>query len=195
MSASERAPGDAASAVADPAPAAPPLTASERLSFVAYDLAATHRFYNEVLRLPLVYAETRDRLSGSEEPAPHVEARYMLADGSTLNLTVFRGAPPEAQRRLHPLRHFAFQVRDVATLLRWKEHLRAHGVEVLGEINHEVCLSIYFYDPNDIRLELTTDLIAYDAAEAQKAERTLADWWTLGATEQHTPIGGHAGVP
>lgn len=170
----------------------PGLTASERLSFIAYDLAATHRFYTEVLGLPLVYAERRERVAGDDTRAPHIEVRYGLADGSTLSFTVFRGAPPEPCRRLHPLRHFAFGVQDAAAVRRWHAHLVAHGVEVVGPVDHEVVLSIYFHDPNEIRLELTTDLIAFDDAEARKAEQILADWWRLGATEQHTPVGGHS---
>ena len=167
------------------------LTASERLSFIAYDLEQTHRFYSEVLLLPLVYAETRDSLLDGSY-APHIEVRYALRDGSTLNFFVFRDEPPEPMRRLHPLRHFAFGVKDVAAVRAWKAHLLAKGVEVVGEVDHEVVMSIYFHDPNAIRLELTTNLIEFDEREAAKAQRIYEEWWTLGATEQHTPVGGHS---
>ena len=46
------------------------LTAVERWSFIGYDLQATQRFYTEVLRRPLVYAQTSDYLPGSDELAP-----------------------------------------------------------------------------------------------------------------------------
>ncbi|GAC1327067.1 MAG: hypothetical protein NVSMB2_26490 [Chloroflexota bacterium] len=167
------------------------LTAVERWSFIGYDLAETHRFYTEVLLRPLVYAQTDESLPGSEERARHIEVRYALDDGSTINFIVFAGNPPDAARRLHPLRHFAFEVKDIDSLHRWREHLLAHGVEVVGEIDHGVVMSIYFFDPNQIRLELCTSLIAFDASEARRAEAIYDQWHTLGAGAQHTPVQGH----
>ena len=164
------------------------LTAVERWSFIGYDLAATHRFYTEVLRRPLVYAQTSDYLPGSDDYAPHIEVRYALDDGSTINFIVFKGEPPDAARRLHPLRHFAFEVADLDTLHRWREHILSRGVDVIGEIDHGVAMSIYFFDPNEIRLELCVSMIAFDADEERKAQRTYDEWWRLGSTEQRTSV-------
>lgn len=167
------------------------LTAVERWSFIGYDLAATHQFYSQVLLRPLVYAQTNELLPGSDERARHIEVRYALDDGSTINFIVFEGDPPDAARRLHPLRHFAFEVSGIDALHRWREHLLAHGVEVLGEIDHGVVMSIYFFDPNQIRLELCASMINFDAAEARRAEAIYAEWHALGAGAQHTPVQGH----
>ena len=164
------------------------LTSVERWSFIGYDLAEVHRFYTDVLLRPLVYAQTSDYVVGSDQPAPHIEVRYALDDGSTVNFVIFEGEPPDAARRLHPLRHFAFEVQDLDTLHRWREHLLAHGVEVVGEIDHGVVMSIYFFDPNQIRLELCTSMIHFDAAEARRAQAIFDGWHTLGAGAQHTPI-------
>jgi catechol-2,3-dioxygenase len=164
------------------------LTAVERWSFIGYDLAATHRFYTEVLRRPLVYAQTSDVLPGAADYAPHIEVRYALDDGSTINFVVFKGDPPDAARRLHALRHFAFEVSDLASLHRWREHILSRGVDVLGEIDHGVAMSIYFHDPNEIRLELCVSLIAFDEHEAARAQQTYAEWWRLGSTEQRTDV-------
>ena len=167
------------------------LTAVERWSFIGYDLEATHRFFTEVMLRPLVYAQTSEYLPGSDEYAPHIEVRYGLDDGSTIDYIVFDGEPPDAARRLHPLRHFAFEVESVETLHRWREHLLEKGVEVLGEIDHGVVMSIYFHDPNQIRLELCTNLIEFDAEQERLAQEVYANWWTLGAAEQKTPIQSH----
>jgi glyoxylase I family protein len=167
------------------------LTAVERWSFIGYDLEATHRFFTQVLLRPLVYAQTSEYLPGSDEYAPHIEARYGLDDGSTINFIVFEGDPPDEARRLHPLRHFAFAVDSVDTLHRWREHLLEQGVEVLGEIDHGTVMSVYFFDPNQIRLELCTNLIEFDAEQERLAEEVYANWWTLGAAEQKTPIQSH----
>lgn len=167
------------------------LSAVERWSFIGYDLEAIHRFYTEVLLRPLVYAQTSEYLPGSDELAPHIEVRFALDDGSTINFIVFDGAPPDAARRLHPLRHFAFEVADVETLHRWREQLLAHDIEVIGEIDHGAVMSIYFHDPNEIRLELCTTLIPFDAEEERKARDVYANWFTLGASEQRTPVQDH----
>ena len=45
------------------------------------------------------------------------------------------------------------------TLLRAKARLEAAGVEVLGVTDHHIIESIYFFDPNGIRLELTVRAI------------------------------------
>ena len=79
------------------------LTAVERWSFIAFELEATHRFFTDVLLRPLVYAQTSEYLPGSDEHAPHIEVRFGLDDGSTINFIVFDGEPPDAARRLHPL--------------------------------------------------------------------------------------------
>ena len=39
-----------------------------------------------------------------------------------------------------------------------KARLEAHGVEVLGITDHHIFHSIYFFDPNGVRLELTAQL-------------------------------------
>jgi glyoxylase I family protein len=167
------------------------LQAVERWSFIAHDLEATHRFYTDVLLRPLVYAQTSDFLPGSDELAPHIEVRYALDDGSTINFVAFAGDPPDAARRLHPLRHFAFHVRDVEVLRHWKEHLLGKGVSVLGEIDHEAVMSLYFHDPNEIRLELCTNLIEFDAEEERKAQAIYDQWLELGSTQQNTRVQSH----
>lgn len=162
-----------------------PLVATERVSFVGFDAQQTHRFCTEVLLLPLVDARTAADAAGRE----FLETQYALADGSTLSYT-FYDEPPGEVRQLHPLRHFAFEVRDVETLLAWKRRLTDHGIAVTGEIDHGVVMSIYFFDPNQIRLELATNLIVFDAEEARKAEEIYDRWKVVGTTEQHTPVGG-----
>jgi glyoxylase I family protein len=167
------------------------LTAVERWSFIAYDLETTHHFFTDVLLRPLLYAQRSEFLPGTDEYGPHIEVRFGLDDGSTINFIVFDGQAPDTARRLHPLRHFAFAVDSVETLHRWREHLLSKGVEVLGEIDHGTVMSIYFFDPNQIRLELCTNLIEFDAEEERKAREIYANWWTLGAAEQQTPIQSH----
>ena len=53
------------------------------------------------------------------------------------------------------VQHIALQVADPAALLAAKARLEAHGLTVVGPTNHEIIQSIYFFDPNGHRVELT----------------------------------------
>jgi len=52
------------------------------------------------------------------------------------------------------VQHIAFKVKDRATLLEFKSHLEANGVNVLGVTDHGIFHSIYCFDPNGHRVEL-----------------------------------------
>jgi glyoxylase I family protein len=45
-----------------------------------------------------------------------------------------------------------------AELEAMKARLQAHGVEVLGVTDHHIFKSIYFFDPNGVRLELSAQV-------------------------------------
>jgi catechol-2,3-dioxygenase len=51
--------------------------------------------------------------------------------------------------------HIALRVDSPETLRAAKARLEAAGVEVIGVTDHHIIESIYFFDPNGIRLELT----------------------------------------
>ena len=44
---------------------------------------------------------------------------------------------------------------DKAELLAAKAALEGEGIEVVGPLNHDFVESIYFFDPNGIRMEFT----------------------------------------
>ncbi len=52
------------------------------------------------------------------------------------------------------VQNIAFEVKDRDTLIQFKGHLEAKGVEVLGVTDHSNFHSIYFFDPNGHRMEL-----------------------------------------
>lgn len=65
------------------------------------------------------------------------------------------------------MNHLALEVAGQEDLRRAKEKLEAAGIPVLGVTDHHFIESIYFFDPNGIRLELTTvtGKIDYKAAK------------------------------
>jgi catechol-2,3-dioxygenase len=73
--------------------------------------------------------------------------------------------------------HMALQVKDRAELARWREWLLQNGVEVLGPIDHKGMIeSIYFHDPNGIRLELTIPLDAQWNRHTKQGYEDLKRW-------------------
>lgn len=54
--------------------------------------------------------------------------------------------------------HFALKVGDtLEELRRWRDHLAANGVPVLGMSDHRVSQSLYLRDPDGIEIELYVD--------------------------------------
>ncbi len=76
-------------------------------------------------------------------------------------------------------RHLAMNVDSMEELLDCKKRLEDAGVEVLGVTDHEgIWKSIYFFDPNGIRLELTYQARPLNEQDAADAEIAVRRWIT-----------------
>jgi glyoxylase I family protein len=87
--------------------------------------------------------------------------------------------------------HIALRVDTVAQLETMKARLEAHGIAVLGVTDHRVFQSIYFFDPNGIRLELCAQL-ASDAqmnSEKKGIHEKIAAWSKEKAERLAQPTG------
>ena len=62
----------------------------------------------------------------------------------------------------------------VADLQAMKMRLQVEGIEVLGVTDHHIFKSIYFFDPNGVRLESTAQ--PADANELKKGRRPTCGW-------------------
>ncbi|MDB5857567.1 MAG: lyase-like protein, partial [Ramlibacter sp.] len=74
--------------------------------------------------------------------------------------------------------HISFRVDSKQALLDMKARLEAHGTEVLGITDHHIFHSIYFFDPNGVRLELTAQLADefQMLQESKTAHARLQEW-------------------
>jgi catechol 2,3-dioxygenase-like lactoylglutathione lyase family enzyme len=168
-----------------PAPAVERPGRPGMLSHVAYmtrDTAATAEFYTRILGMELVNAVLDDSIPSTGEPIPYFHSFFKMADGSTV---AFFEAPelPPLPARTHPaydtFQHIALQVDSTADVDRWHAWLTGNGVEVLGPVDHKIIYSIYFHDPNGIRLELTTPTSPIWNDNARAAAASLSDWQTV----------------
>ncbi len=82
------------------------------------------------------------------------------------------GLPKEAASRPSSrwARHIAMSVDSEEELISAMRHLKEHDVEVLGPVDHEgIWKSLYFFDPNGIRLELTYQNRTFSDDDAEQA--------------------------
>ena len=132
------------------------------LAYVTHDVAATADFYTRVLGMELASTIFDDHVPSTGEDFPYFHIFFRMADGSTIAFFECTDLPPAA-KSTHPaydtFNHVALQAADRQELRRWHEWLKSCGVEVLGPVDHKGMIeSIYFHDPNGIRLELTVPL-------------------------------------
>lgn len=156
----------------------------EQLHHFAYrcrDAEETRHFYEDVLGLPLVHVIKADHVPSTGEYCPYVHIFFEMADGACLAFFDLGDdeLPLPSPNTPAWVNHIALRVGSEAELASAAQRLQAAGHEVLGVTDHHFVKSIYFFDPNGLRLELTTpvgDPAFLDTA--RREARSLCDEWT-----------------
>lgn len=142
------------------------------------DADETRRFYEDILGLPLAAAIFHDKVPSTGEAQPYFHIFFEMADGSYLAFfDLLNDEGPQADPTTPPwVNHLALEVATKDDLLSAKQKLEDAGVEVLGVVDHKWFDSIYFFDPNGIRLELMyrTAPLEQMKAKAGQAHALLA---------------------
>jgi len=133
----------------------------KQIHHVAYrcrDAKETVEFYTKNLNMDFLLAISEDKVPSTKEPDPYMHLFLDAGMGNILAFFEVPNSPPMGKDPNTPdwVQHIAFRVEDEAALLEAKAQLEANGIEVVGPTNHEIIKSIYFFDPNGHRLELTT---------------------------------------
>lgn len=156
----------------------------ERLHHFAWrcrDAEQTRAFYEDLLGLPLAHVIRAERVPSTGEYCPYVHLFFQLADHSYIaffDLGDGQSASPSANTPAW-VNHIAFKVPSLEVLGRFKERLQSAGVEVIGITDHGFVRSIYFFDPNGVRLELTVAMNSEQISEAEISRAHAAlDAWT-----------------
>ena len=121
------------------------------------DAEETRHFYEDILGLPLVHLIRADHVPSTGEYCPYVHIFFRMTDGSYLAFFDLGDDTAAAPSPNTPawVNHMALRVGSLAELEAARQRLEAHGVEVIGVTDHHFIKSIYFFDPNGFRLELT----------------------------------------
>jgi len=158
--------------------------AVKQIHHVAYrcrDAAETVAFYNGLLGMKYTMAISEDRVPSTKEPDPYMHIFFDAGKGSCLAFFEVPNSPPMGRDLNTPawVQHIAFEVKDRATLLRWKKKLEKKGLDVVGPTDHHFIDSIYFFDPNGHRLELAADTgTADELAELKRVAPLMLEEWS-----------------
>jgi catechol 2,3-dioxygenase-like lactoylglutathione lyase family enzyme len=157
-----------------------PIRGLHHFAWRCRDCEETRAFYEDLLGLPLVHVIRSDVVPSTGEHCPYVHIFFRMADGShspsSTSATTSRRALAEHAAWVN---HIALRVDSLAALRAAKARLEAAGIEVLGITDHHIIESIYFFDPNGIRLELTVPTASAETTAPPRAEAHAAvEAWT-----------------
>jgi len=154
-----------------------------RLHHVAYrckDAQETSDFYTKVLGLKYAMAISDDKVPSTGEESPYMHIFFQMDDGSYVAFFEVPDSPPMQFDSNTPewVQHLAMDVESMEVLETMKKRIEDAGVEVIGPIDHEICQSIYFFDPNGHRLELAYDTTSDELGKklADIADPMLKEW-------------------
>lgn len=153
------------------------------LHHIAYKCAdpeRTRAFYQDLLGLPLTMTVEDSRVpTTGGPPVRYFHFFFEMADGSSI---AFFDLGDDQMPLPSPnvpawTNHLALRVASLVELRAAHQRLTAAGVEVI-ELDHEFVRSIYFFDPNGVRLELTTPVGdgQYVVNARNAAQREFVRW-------------------
>ncbi|MGP5211698.1 VOC family protein [Psychrobacter alimentarius] len=134
----------------------------EKIHHVAYrckDAKETVEWYQKHLNMDFILAFAEDHVPSTKAFDPYM---HVFLDAGNGNVLAFFEVPNQPEMGFDPntpnwVQHLALKVKDRDELLLAKDHLEKTGIDVIGVTNHGIFHSIYFFDPNGHRLELTYD--------------------------------------
>lgn len=146
------------------APRNPGLTPTmlNHAAWVTHDVAATYDFYTRIMGMEIASTVIDDKVPSTGDDFPYFHIFFKMKDGSTFAFFEAPGLPAPA-KSTHPaydiFNHIALEVSSREDVMKWYDWLKENGLDVVGPTDHKgLILSIYFHDPNGVRLEITTPL-------------------------------------
>ena len=132
------------------------------VAWVTHDVEATASFYTKIMGMELASTIYDDSVPSTGDAFPYFHIFFRMQDGSTIAFFEAPGLPARTESA-HPaydiFDHIALEAKDREEVDRWADWLRHNGLALIGPTDHKgLIYSIYFHDPNGIRLEITTPL-------------------------------------
>ena len=120
------------------------------------NLNETINFYRDILNLPYVHRIEEDYVPSTGEYVPYSHIFFQLKDGSHIAFFDTKDDQIAKYDCADWINHISFNVESLEDLNQAKQKLIQNNIDVIGPIKHNNFItSIYFFDPNGLRLELT----------------------------------------
>ncbi|HKK31733.1 MAG TPA: VOC family protein [Alphaproteobacteria bacterium] len=136
--------------------------AVKRIHHVAYryrDSKETVDWYGKYLGMDFVLAIAENQVPSTKEPDPYMHVFLDAGNGNVLAFFELPTKPAMGRDKNTPswVQHIAFELESLDDLKAAKARLETDGIEVVGITDHTLFQSIYFFDPNGHRLELSVN--------------------------------------
>ncbi|MEQ8698836.1 MAG: VOC family protein [Bauldia litoralis] len=154
-----------------------PLRGIDHLAIVSDDLPGTLDFYTRVLQMRLIHVRRVPFAADRGQP-PYDQLRHYFFDmGNDSLFAVFeypKGLPKQNRDHIGGMQHVAFHVPH-QRFDEVRAHVRSCGIDITDPIDlGDGFLSVYFYDNNGIRLEISTRVEGFDPSVVESARQTEA---------------------
>lgn len=169
----------------EPVSVMPAIGGLHHYAYKCRDAEETRHFYEDILGLPMTHVmEIRDIRTTTGERVSFVHIFFRMANGGYLaffDLGDGKSPAPDAQTPAFSM-HMALSIEGEEALLSAKRRLEQAGVEVQGPLDQDGYVrSIYFWDPNGVRLELTFEIgdgkLAPDPETHDRKGREILKRW------------------
>ena len=168
----------------------PPVFGVHHTAYRCRDAEETRAFYEDKLGFPMTLALEIEEEPSTGNPLKYLHIFFDIGShkADEPNYIAFFELPdtPAGETAFAPKwgfdLHLALRVDSHADLAAWKKRLRDGGIAVKGPIDHGICSSIYFHDPNGYRLEFASmeakEEEVFDAhgARARELMRNWTEW-------------------
>lgn len=164
----------------------------QRIHHVAYrcrDARETVEFYGRVLGMDFLLAIAEDSVPSTGEPDPYMHVFLDAGHDNVLAFFELPNSPPIGRDPATPqwVQHIAFEVASIEELEAARQAAIGEGLDVIGPVDHTIFQSIYFFDPNGHRLEVTTNTATGDMLSRLRevAPAMLEEWSKTKRAPQH----------
>ncbi|MBN8293292.1 VOC family protein [Rhodobacter sp. NTK016B] len=159
---------------------APKIKGLYHYSFPCRDGEETRKFYEDIMGLPLVACMMSDVVPSTGEKKPYAHFFFEMGDGSYVAFFDLgeNEMPKPSPNTPEWVMHFAVEVDSVDEVLAMRKRLNDAGVNTTDIVDHHFIKSIYFFDPNGLRLEVTArvDEPGFLEQQAREARGELDKW-------------------
>jgi catechol 2,3-dioxygenase-like lactoylglutathione lyase family enzyme len=147
------------------------ITGINHLAFITDDMTKTVRFYRDLLGMELHAGIGHDGYRHYFFRCGNTQVAFFEYEGASVMERKFHGSPTEQPLGFD---HVSFTVDSRESLFGFKDKLEAAGFEVTGAVDHGTIWSIYFFDPNNIPLEISWDIMTVTKPPAIQDDEPMA---------------------